>query len=95
MCERSGHTLVVDEKLSLLTEHLGTDDVHLNDVGDRWVNKLGPSVAATDRKRPMRRRLLDDGVPETVLGRHITCHVLYIIIIFDPQYIYNYGADSF
>jgi len=65
-------TLVVDEELSPLTEDLRTDDVHFDDVRDGRVGGLRATVAATDRNRAVRRRLLDDGVAETVLGRYVT-----------------------
>jgi len=38
--DRQTLTLVVDEELSLLTEHLRTDDVDLDDVGDGRVDEL-------------------------------------------------------
>jgi len=45
--------------------------VDLDDVRHRRVDELLATVAAADRERAVRRRLLDDGVPEAVLGRHV------------------------
>ena len=43
----------------------------LDDVRQRRVDELSATVTAADRGRTVRRVLLDDGVAEAVLGRHV------------------------
>jgi len=45
--------------------------MNLDDIRHRRVDELCASVTTADRERPVRRRLLDDGVPEAVLRRDV------------------------
>ena len=61
-------TLVVEEELAVVVVHLGTDDVYLDHVTEWRVHLLLPLLPPADRGALWRAaRLLDDGVPETLL----------------------------